>query len=80
MLNELYLDFETFEDVLTKVSFKAFNVIVLFLFISSTENNAYSFGRTTIANLDAEWVILRLSLYYLLFEVLCRVFTSECCC
>lgn len=54
MLNELYLDFETFEDVLTKVSFKAFNVIVLFLFISSTENNAYSFGRTTIANLDAE--------------------------
>ena len=57
MLNE-YLDFERFEDELTKVSSKGFNVIdfffFFFFFVFSTENNAYSFGRTTIANLDAE--------------------------
>lgn len=39
-------------------------VIVLCLsFFFSTENNAYSFGRTTIANLDAAWVILMQPLY-----------------
>lgn len=41
-------------------------VIVLFLYsFFLTENNAYSFGRTTIANLDTQWVILLAPLYHI---------------
>lgn len=37
-----------------------------FLLFLKIENNAYSFGRTTIANLDAKWVILMPSPYHIL--------------
>ncbi len=51
--------------MLAKVSHKWAGLLLTVSFIFSAENNAYSFGRTTIANLDAEWVIHLLSLYFI---------------
>lgn len=43
----------------------------MYLFILA-ENNAYSFGRTTIGNLDTEWVVFTLPLHRTFYPVLVR--------